>query len=147
MLNRGKLPCGVNWTAKTILFISRNIPPVRRPREALRGGNGCEHESRKLFILTQEGGAVAQKQIRAATMCRSMTRSFASIAALALVAVFRALAHAGRVIAARTANQRTPTTMVTLKSPTRCPLTVLGSSGKSGRSVEGGGNRLPVPAV
>ena len=151
MLNRGKLPCGVYWTAKTILLITRNIPRQRRPRKALRGGNSCEHESARwysqLFILTQEGGAVAQKQIRAATMCRSMTRSFASIAALALAAVFRALAHAGRVIAARTANQRTPTTMVTLKSPTRCPLAVLGSSGKSGRSVEGGGNRLPVPAV
>ena len=169
MLNRGKLPCRVYWTAKTILLriavvlacylevklrvvrlITRNLPRQRRPRKALRGVNSAEHESAQwysqLFILTQDGGAVAQKQIRAATMCRSMARPFASIAALALTAVFSALARAGRVIA-RAAIQQTPTTMATLKSPTRCPLAVLGSSGTSGRSSKGGGNRLPVPGV
>ena len=140
----------VQGTAKSILLITRNIPPQRRPRKALRGEYSCEHESAQwysqLFILTQEGGAVAQKQIRAATMCRSVTRSFASIAALALTAVFSALAHAGRVIA-RTAIQRTSTAMATLKSPTRCPLAVLGSSGTSRRSSKGGGDRLPVLGV
>ena len=79
-------------------------------------------------------------------MSRNLAQRFVSIAALPLTTVIIALAHAGRVIA-RAAIQQTPTTMATLKSPTRCPLAVLGSSGKSGRSVEGGGNRLPVPAV
>ena len=140
----------VQGTAKSILLITRNIPPQRRPRKALRGEYSCEHESAQrysqLFISTQDGGAVVHKQTRDATMCRSMARPFASIAALALTAVFSALARAGRVIA-RTAIQQTPTTMATLKSPTRCPLAVSGSSRTSGRSSKRKGNRLPVPGV